>query len=1443
MRCKMKNLYALTFFCLLFVQFSFGQGVFNSAASGAWNSAGSWTLVSGSDADGIPDSDDDVTILNGHVIDLSESANAKNVTINSGGRIIGPNAASTIYYLRIYGSSLINNGTLGGADAGTRLGLEPANSGGTVTLSGSGTCIISQVRPQSAALNMGFVIDQDMTVIRTWGRGLGFTGYQSTTSIGNTIIINSGRTVTLDSTADFHHGSTSALPSTGGNTTYIINGTLKTNAGQRFILIPFNSGTSALTLEVNGLIDLGGRVFGQRVSGQTSAGPVNLNINNGGVVKVSGVPAEPTMDLIDVNTILIGTGYLDAGSWTFTYAPTNYIKTTGTGGLKRNVGSTNVTFPVGTATTYNPLVMRNTGTLDKFTVRVKATFDNPPIDANKVVNRQWTIDEEVVGGSNATISLQWNLAEEASGFIRNVDLLISRYTGTIWSGRGASLSGTNPYIATASGFTELSNFIVESRPISTFQLSSSNINFGTVEVTKSKTDSIYIRNKGAVTLNVSSILSDNPLFTVNVANVSIPVNDSAKIKITFSPTGGGSATGNIIFTHDGGASPHLASVTGTGVFPDPVFSVNPTNLTFGTVGIGRTKLDSVVVTNIGGQNLIINLVSSFHSNFTVNPIGPVTILPAATQKFYVTFAPTTETVLSGNLNFFNNTPTSPNAVGLTGTGLIMKTVLSNGTGGGNWASTSTWQGGNLPSIVDSVVILGTDSVHLLSDVSTGGLGVQTGGRLLLLDTLRVINSTVSGTIIASGTSNASAVFPSGTMTFLNDALYTHALPNGVIPTATWSTGSTCLLTGVTNATAGMNANQNFYNFIVNCPNWSGNLNFGWGGTSTSAPITIGGDVIIISTGNGRWNWCAPLSGVSVTVNVEGNIIVNGSATTSTNLASVTATGTGNGNTNITINVAGNVVVTGNPSNNSWTNFSLSRGSQSGSGTTTWNFYGNVSVSNAQIQNSTTTTSGGLGKFVFAKNGEQSLTLSNLNSSSAPINIEVNSGSILNIGSSTLTPSSGFFTLSSGAGIITSHASGLNGNLTNTGDKNLSTSANYNFNGTSAQVTGALMPTTVNNLTINNTAGVALSTSTTVNGIISILNGSVTTGANTITLGSSAVLSESAGKTVIGKIVTTRNVLQGVNNTFGGIGIEINATGAAPGSTVVERVTGVAQTGNGKSSILRYFNINPTVNTGLNSSFVFKYDNTELAGQTASTLQLYISTNVGVSWIARGGTTNVAERTITLSGVNSFSRWTAADANNPIGVATLTLTAMIEGFIRNSTTMIADNVTVELRNANTPYSLVELKTVALNASGIGIGGFALAQNGVPYWIVVKHRNSVETWSSAIQTFTDETLSYNFTTSATQAYGDNMKVKFGKWCIFSGDVNQSGGVDLSDVATVDVDNNNFVTGYVVTDVTGDNVVDITDLAITDVNNNNFVSAIKPQTMKTKEVKPVEPKVEVE
>ncbi|NTU99445.1 hypothetical protein HGA64_05600 [Candidatus Falkowbacteria bacterium] len=53
-------------------------------------------------------------------------------------------------------------------------------------------------------------------------------------------------------------------------------------------------------------------------------------------------------------------------------------------------------------------------------------------------------------------------------------------------------------------------------------------------------------------------------------------------------------------------------------------------------------------------------------------------------------------------------------------------------------------------------------------------------------------------------------------------------------------------------------------------------------------------------------------------------------------------------------------------------------------------------------------------------------------------------------------------------------------------------------------------------------------------------------------------------------------------------------------------------------------------------------------------------------------------------------------------------------------------------------------------------------------------------------------------------------------------------------VDNDSANFATGYLVTDINGDNLVDLSDIGVVDTNNLNFVSKVIPSKLLLKGVK---------
>ncbi len=179
---------------------------------------------------------------------------------------------------------------------------------------------------------------------------------------------------------------------------------------------------------------------------------------------------------------------------------------------------------------------------------------------------------------------------------------------------------------------------------------------------------------------------------------------------------------------------------------------------------------------------------------------------------------------------------------------------------------------------------------------------------------------------------------------------------------------------------------------------------------------------------------------------------------------------------------------------------------------------------------------------------------------------------------------------------------------------------------------------------------------------------------------------------------------------------------------------------------------------------------------------------------------------------------------------LDLSMLIEGFYDpNSNTAISDTVRIYLKNSTAPFNTVDSAKGVLSSSGNVQLTFSNAQSG-QYYIAIRHRNSLETWSrQGGEAFTaGVNLNYNMTDQMTKAFGNNLKQVDSspvRYATYSGDVNQEGNVDLTDVVMIHNSAANFSSGYNNTDINGDNITDLTDLIIANNNAVNFVSRIIP------------------
>jgi len=162
--------------------------------------------------------------------------------------------------------------------------------------------------------------------------------------------------------------------------------------------------------------------------------------------------------------------------------------------------------------------------------------------------------------------------------------------------------------------------------------------------------------------------------------------------------------------------------------------------------------------------------------------------------------------------------------------------------------------------------------------------------------------------------------------------------------------------------------------------------------------------------------------------------------------------------------------------------------------------------------------------------------------------------------------------------------------------------------------------------------------------------------------------------------------------------------------------------------------------------------------------------------------------------------------------------------------IRDTVKAYLHSNVSPFVPVDSAVSVIDSvTFTGAFTFPDAPSGT-YYIEIRHRNSISTWSKAGgELFVpNSTMNYDFTDLSNKAFGNNLKqvdtspVLF---AVFGGDINQEGIIDLTDVILIQNNVTNFIEGYVITDVNGDNITDLNDVIISYNNSTNFVISKAP------------------
>ena len=273
-------------------------------------------------------------------------------------------------------------------------------------------------------------------------------------------------------------------------------------------------------------------------------------------------------------------------------------------------------------------------------------------------------------------------------------------------------------------------------------------------------------------------------------------------------------------------------------------------------------------------------------------------------------------------------------------------------------------------------------------------------------------------------------------------------------------------------------------------------------TVSQMTVEFGGNLVISGAGGIYPYKFRPVTGLS-------NIGITFNSNTTVTYATVSMQSDNTNNDNVTFTIP-----SGKTLNLAGSLSTTSSSAAVGTATTTVNVNGTLTIGNTL-----NTTVALLKSYTVNVNGDMTINKLNVTPTHAvqPPSIIVNSpGSITVTGtvdasSTTITggvTGAGTFNLNALGSINLAAPAGLEpvAGPIRTTTRNFNTGANYGYVGTAAQVPGSDFPATVNNLTLNNAAGLSLGSNTTVNGILTLTTGALNLGNNNLTLGAAGTIS-------------------------------------------------------------------------------------------------------------------------------------------------------------------------------------------------------------------------------------------------------------------------------------------------------------------------------------------------
>jgi hypothetical protein len=185
---------------------------------------------------------------------------------------------------------------------------------------------------------------------------------------------------------------------------------------------------------------------------------------------------------------------------------------------------------------------------------------------------------------------------------------------------------------------------------------------------------VTLMNPGTVPLQVTSITTTGDFAETDNCVGTLPAGGGrCTINVTFTPTVLVQETEQLAINDNATGSPHLVTLTGTGINAATTVLFTPPSLTFPAITMNTTSTPkSVTVTNNGTSNVPLTITAiSVTGDFAETnncPSTPFTLAVGANCTFNVTFTPTGTGTRTGTLTLTDNVAAGASSVPLTGVG-------------------------------------------------------------------------------------------------------------------------------------------------------------------------------------------------------------------------------------------------------------------------------------------------------------------------------------------------------------------------------------------------------------------------------------------------------------------------------------------------------------------------------------------------------------------------------------------------------------------------------------------------------------------------------------------------------------------------------------------------------------------------------------------------------